>query len=121
MTVAQSVTAWKQYMSPLVGKGAKLGSMAVTNGGAPMGIAYLQAFFAACPQCAQECEFVALHWYDAAWNTGALSLAENRPTGSLSSRSRSGPLTFCGFLVVAGYFTVRMSLEPLALIASFTR
>ena len=89
MMIAQSVTAWKQYMSPLVGKGAKLGSMAVTNGGAPMGIAYLQAFFAACPQCAQECDFVALHWYDAAWNTGAPCLAESSSLWSLSSRSRS--------------------------------
>ncbi|GAA5982641.1 hypothetical protein JCM10908_006729 [Rhodotorula pacifica] len=74
MTVAQSVAAWKQYMSPFVGK-AKLGSMAVTNGGAPMGVAYLQSFFAACPQCAQECDFIALHWYDASWNTGFESLS----------------------------------------------
>ncbi|GAA5962665.1 hypothetical protein JCM8115_005911 [Rhodotorula mucilaginosa] len=87
MTVAQSVTAWKQYMSPLVGKGAKLGSMAVTNGGAPMGIAYLQAFFAACPQCAQECDFVALHWYDAAWNTGYFTVRMSLSPPGLTSSS----------------------------------
>lgn len=69
MTVNESVTAWKKYMSPFAGK-ARLGSMAVTNGGSPMGIAYLQAFFEACPQCQQECDFVCLHWYDQAWNVG---------------------------------------------------
>lgn len=69
MTVAESVTAWKQYMSPFVGQ-AKLGSMAVTNGGAPMGPAYIKAFFDACPECEAEVDFVCVHWYDTAVNLG---------------------------------------------------
>ncbi|GAA5982643.1 hypothetical protein JCM10908_006730 [Rhodotorula pacifica] len=68
MTVEQSVTAWKQYMSPFVGK-AKLGSMAVTNGAAPMGTDYIKRFFDACPECEKEVDFIALHWYDSALNS----------------------------------------------------
>ncbi|POY74961.1 hypothetical protein BMF94_1937 [Rhodotorula taiwanensis] len=69
MTINQSVAAWKQYMSPFVGQ-AKLGSMAVTNGGAPMGPAYIKAFFDACPECEAEVDFVCVHWYDTAVNLG---------------------------------------------------
>ncbi|GAA6039762.1 hypothetical protein JCM8097_004209 [Rhodosporidiobolus ruineniae] len=69
MTPEQAATAWKQYMSPFWGKAA-LVSPAVTNGGAPMGTAWLQSFQAACPDCWFQVSAVALHWYDAAWNTG---------------------------------------------------
>ncbi|KPV73022.1 glycoside hydrolase family 128 protein [Rhodotorula graminis WP1] len=69
MTVAAVVAGWKKYMSPFKGK-AKLVSPAVTNGGAPLGRDYLAAFFDACPTCLEETDAIALHWYDAAWNTG---------------------------------------------------
>ncbi|BGP20526.1 hypothetical protein JCM10213_003789 [Rhodosporidiobolus nylandii] len=73
MNVTQAVAGWKKYMSPFYSK-ASLGSPAVTNGGAPMGIAWLQAFAQACPECWAEIDFVALHWYDAAWNTGYFTI-----------------------------------------------
>ncbi|GAA5838462.1 hypothetical protein JCM11251_003398 [Rhodosporidiobolus azoricus] len=69
MDVARAVTAWKKYMSPFYGK-AKLVSPAVTNGGDPMGINWLERFRDACPQCWSEIDAVAIHWYDAAWNFG---------------------------------------------------
>ncbi|OBT60045.1 hypothetical protein VE03_10660 [Pseudogymnoascus sp. 23342-1-I1] len=52
-------------MQPFAGK-AKLGSPAVTDGPAPMGIAYFQSFMAACDGCTVD--FVPFHWYDAASN-----------------------------------------------------
>ncbi|BGO98576.1 hypothetical protein JCM10021v2_002237 [Rhodotorula toruloides] len=63
--------AWKQHIQPLAGL-AKLVSPGVTNGvktatGAPMGIAWLKEFIAACDGCTIDA--VALHWYDAASNT----------------------------------------------------
>ncbi|GAA6039787.1 hypothetical protein JCM8097_004221 [Rhodosporidiobolus ruineniae] len=69
MTPEDAASAWKQYMSPFASK-ATLVSPAVTNGAAPMGTAWLQSFQSACPECWDEIEAVALHWYDAAWNTG---------------------------------------------------
>ncbi|BGP20512.1 hypothetical protein JCM10213_007670 [Rhodosporidiobolus nylandii] len=67
MTVAESVAAWKKYMSPLASK-AKLISPAVSNGGSPSGLTYLAEFFENCPQCYNETEAIALHWYDSATN-----------------------------------------------------
>ncbi|GAA6039813.1 hypothetical protein JCM8097_004232 [Rhodosporidiobolus ruineniae] len=67
MTVAESVSAWKEYMSPLAKK-AKLVSPAVTNGGAPMGVTYLQNFYGNCTACYDETHAIALHWYDSATN-----------------------------------------------------
>ncbi|GAA5905916.1 hypothetical protein JCM6882_009069 [Rhodosporidiobolus microsporus] len=67
MDVARAVTAWKTYMSPFYGK-AKLVSPAVTNGGDPMGINWLERFRDACPECWAQIDAVALHWYDASWN-----------------------------------------------------
>ncbi|BGP23877.1 glycoside hydrolase [Rhodotorula toruloides] len=63
--------AWKQHIEPLAGS-AKLVSPAVTNGvksasGAPMGVAWLKEFMAACTGCTIDA--FALHWYDAASNT----------------------------------------------------
>ncbi|GAA6039759.1 hypothetical protein JCM8097_004207 [Rhodosporidiobolus ruineniae] len=69
MNVTRAATAWRKYMSPFYGK-AKLVSPAVTNGGGTMGRAWLQSFQAACPDCWSQIDAVALHWYDAAWNTG---------------------------------------------------
>ncbi|BGP35613.1 hypothetical protein JCM10296v2_007454 [Rhodotorula toruloides] len=55
LTIPQAVATWKANMSPFYGK-AKLVSPAVTNGGYPMGVGYLQDFKG--------------NWYDAAWNEG---------------------------------------------------
>ncbi|GAA6017524.1 hypothetical protein JCM10207_008255 [Rhodosporidiobolus poonsookiae] len=69
MSVDEVVTAWKKWMSPFYGK-ATLVSPAVTNGGAPMGIAFLEAFRDACPECWSQIGAASIHWYDAAWHTG---------------------------------------------------
>ena len=60
-----AAAGYKTFMQPFAGK-AKLGSPAVTNGPAPMGIAYYQSFMAACDGCTVD--FIPLHWYDAASN-----------------------------------------------------
>lgn len=60
MTVPQAVALWKSAMSPFYGK-AKLVSPAVTNGGYPMGVGYLQDFKGNCTQCWNEIDAVALH------------------------------------------------------------
>ena len=52
-------------MEPFAGK-AKLCSPAITNGGAPMGTAWLDAFLAACSGCTIDC--IAFHIYDSATN-----------------------------------------------------
>ena len=65
LSPAAAATAWRQYMQPFAGK-AKLCSPAITNGGAPMGTAWLDAFMAACTQCTIDC--VAFHIYDSATN-----------------------------------------------------
>ena len=54
-------------MEPFAGK-ADLCSPAVTNGGSPMGVAWLHDFFAACTDCTIDC--VAIHIYDSATNIG---------------------------------------------------
>ncbi|BGP31233.1 hypothetical protein JCM10296v2_002997 [Rhodotorula toruloides] len=72
--------AWKQHIQPLAGL-AKLVSPGVTNGvktatGAPMGVAWLKEFMAACDRCTIDAVALSghffelqLHWYDAASNT----------------------------------------------------
>ncbi|KFY30658.1 hypothetical protein V493_01765 [Pseudogymnoascus sp. VKM F-4281 (FW-2241)] len=60
-----AAAGYKTFMQPFAGK-AKLGSPAVTNGPAPMGIAYFQSFMAACGGCTVD--FIPMHWYDAASN-----------------------------------------------------
>lgn len=60
-----AAAGYKTFMQPFAGK-AKLGSPAVTNGPAPMGIAYYQSFMAACDGCTVD--FIPMHWYDAASN-----------------------------------------------------
>jgi hypothetical protein len=60
-----AASGYMQYMQPFAGKAA-LGAPAVTNGGAPAGIAYLQSFLGACSSC--TIDFVNCHWYDAASN-----------------------------------------------------
>ncbi|RVX68991.1 hypothetical protein B0A52_08058 [Exophiala mesophila] len=54
------------YLNPLADQ-VSIGSPAITNGGSPMGIQWLENFFSACgAQC--KVDFVAFHWYDAASN-----------------------------------------------------
>ena len=52
-------------MEPFAGK-AKLCSPAITNGGAPMGTAWLDEFLVACTDCTIDC--IAFHIYDSATN-----------------------------------------------------
>jgi hypothetical protein len=60
-----AAAGYKTFMQPFAGK-AKLGSPAVTNGPAPMGVAYFKSFMAACDGCTVD--FVPMHWYDSAAN-----------------------------------------------------
>jgi hypothetical protein len=63
---ADAATGYKTYMNPYTSQ-AKLGAPAVTNGGSPMGLTWLEAFIA---DCNDECiiDFVPIHWYDTATN-----------------------------------------------------
>lgn len=63
-----------------------LGSPAVTNSGSPtMGLAWLQAFLAACSKC--SIDFICIHWYAEAKNVACFKsyidevkkVAQNRP------------------------------------------
>ncbi|KAI0916567.1 hypothetical protein AcV5_003021 [Taiwanofungus camphoratus] len=57
--------AWQTHIEPFAGR-AKLVSPAITNGGPPMGTAWLDAFLAACAGCTIDA--IAIHIYDAATN-----------------------------------------------------
>jgi len=65
LTPEQAVALWQQYMEPLAGK-CILISPAVTNGGPPMGVAWLQQFVELCNNCTIDGH--AMHWYDQASN-----------------------------------------------------
>ncbi|EMD32449.1 hypothetical protein CERSUDRAFT_118787 [Gelatoporia subvermispora B] len=65
LTPEQAASAWMQFMQPFAGK-AKLIAPAITNGGAPMGTAWLDSFIAACPDC--TIDGYAIHIYDSATN-----------------------------------------------------
>lgn len=67
LTPEQAAEAWMQYMEPFAGQ-AKLCSPAITNGGAPMGTAWLDDFLSACSGCTIDC--IAIHIYDSATNIG---------------------------------------------------
>jgi hypothetical protein len=43
---------------------ARLGAPAVTNGGAPMGLTYMQNFLGACKTKGCQIDFVCIHWYN---------------------------------------------------------
>jgi prepilin-type processing-associated H-X9-DG protein len=58
---ADAASAYLQYMQPYAGK-VKLGSPAVTNGGSPMGLAWLESFLGSCTTCTVD--FIAIHWYN---------------------------------------------------------
>lgn len=62
LTTAQAATGWTTYLEPFAGK-AKLVSPAVTNGGAPMGLTWLNDFVTnTCADCTIDA--VAIHWYN---------------------------------------------------------
>jgi hypothetical protein len=61
MTVAEAVSAWQQFMQPLACSGARLAAPAVTNGGSPMGLAWLSSFLQECSGCTVD--VVPIHWY----------------------------------------------------------
>lgn len=60
MTVNASVTAYRTAMNPFAGQ-VQLGAPAVTNSGAPSGLAYLGQFLGNCTDC--QISFVNVHWY----------------------------------------------------------
>ncbi|KAI4824779.1 hypothetical protein E4T44_10078 [Aureobasidium sp. EXF-8845] len=64
MQMSTAVKAWKQYMEPFAGK-ALLGSPAVTNGGSPMGLTWLQNFMGNCTGC--HIDYINIHWYSNKW------------------------------------------------------
>jgi hypothetical protein len=51
------------YVQQFAGK-VKLGAPAVTNGGAPMGLTYMQNFLGACKTKGCTIDFVCIHWYN---------------------------------------------------------
>lgn len=61
LSVPLAVAGYRTLMQPYAGR-ARLGSPAVTNGGTPMGLAYLKEFIAQCTGC--KIDFVAIHWYN---------------------------------------------------------
>jgi Glycosyl hydrolase catalytic core len=60
-----AAAGYKTWMQPFAGK-ARLGAPAVTNGGSPMGLTWLENFLNACSGC--TIDFVPIHWYDSATN-----------------------------------------------------
>jgi hypothetical protein len=61
LSPAEAAAGYKTYMMPFAGK-AQLGSPAVTNGGSPMGLNWLENFLTACTDC--QIDFVCIHWYN---------------------------------------------------------
>lgn len=61
--VGTAVAAHKQWVQPMAEKhpNVKIGAPAVTNGGAPMGLAYLKSFLQQCDGC--KIDFAVAHWY----------------------------------------------------------
>lgn len=56
-----SMAVYKQYIHPLAATGHYLVSPAITDGGAPSGIAWLTNFFGNCTGC--HVDAIAMHWY----------------------------------------------------------
>ncbi|CAL3966947.1 unnamed protein product [Diplocarpon coronariae] len=83
LSPAAAAAGYLANMQPYAGR-AKLVSPAVTNGGAPMGLAWLESFMTACAGCTIDA--LAIHWYnggDAAafkeYMTKAYAAGGNRP------------------------------------------
>jgi hypothetical protein len=58
---------YKQYVQPFACQ-ARLSAPAVTNGGAPLGLTWLENFLKECTGC--TIDIVPIHWYDSAPNIG---------------------------------------------------
>jgi hypothetical protein len=65
MDVSTAAQAYMSYIQPFAGK-AKLGALAVTNGGGSMGLTYLSNFISNCSSC--TIDFVNIYWYNSATN-----------------------------------------------------
>jgi len=63
----QAANSWKQWIEPFAGK-AQLVSPAITNGGAPLGEAWLDSFLSLCTGCTIDA--IAMHIYDSPTNIG---------------------------------------------------
>jgi hypothetical protein len=61
-----AATAYKQYITDNFSGKVTLVAPSVTNGGAPMGLTYLQNFMDACSDCGIQA--INLHWYDTSSN-----------------------------------------------------
>lgn len=61
LTPSQAAQVYKQYMMPLKGLGASIATPAVTNGGEPMGLPYLESFVSFCPSCSFD--MINIHHY----------------------------------------------------------
>ncbi|OBZ77693.1 hypothetical protein A0H81_01697 [Grifola frondosa] len=68
LTPQAAAQAWMTYMQPFAGK-AKLVSPAITNGGPPMGTAWLDSFMSECQTLGCTIDAIAAHIYDSATNT----------------------------------------------------
>ncbi|OJD18988.1 hypothetical protein AJ78_01016 [Emergomyces pasteurianus Ep9510] len=62
MSPEAAADAYQKYMNPFAGK-ARLGSPAVSNGGPPMGLSWMEKFLHACGgKC--KVDFLVIHWYN---------------------------------------------------------
>ena len=59
LSPADAATAYQNYMQPYAGQ-FQLGAPAVTNGGAPTGLTWLDQFLGNCTSC--RIDFVPIHW-----------------------------------------------------------
>lgn len=60
---ADAAALWLEYIEPFASQ-AKLVSPAITNGGAPSGVTWMQDFLGNCTTCTIDA--IAMHWYDTA-------------------------------------------------------
>lgn len=61
LTPSQAAQVYQKYMMPLKGLGASIATPAVTNGGAPMGLTYLESFVSHCSGCSFD--VINIHHY----------------------------------------------------------
>ena len=60
LTPAVAAASYQKFMQPHASSSVKLGAPAVTNGGAPTGLTWLQEFIGNCTGC--TIDFVPIHW-----------------------------------------------------------
>jgi len=97
MTNASATAAsYKTWMNGLPSS-LKLGAPAVTNGGSPMGLTYLQDFLGNCTGC--RVDFCTVHWYDSYWNTGYF---KNHINDAYAACGSSRPIWITEFAPVDG-------------------